>query len=122
MNSKTLLLALVVFSVAAYLVYQLEKKRMMEDYSWNSSPNDSSSGSDPSQNNPAQPSSSSGGSDQSGQDPFVLTEHQMLCSLAPSLCKHWSIPMPIIPPKFTDPVHHTPLHVYREPQIDTGYI
>jgi hypothetical protein len=126
MNSKTLLLALVAFGVATYLVYQLEKKRMVENYYWNGSDGDlNSSGSDPSQNDPDQPSYPSGGSDQGGQDQFGLSNfnQEILCQLAPSLCTQWSIPMPITQPNsFGDSVSHTPPHVYRLQQNSEEYI
>jgi len=94
MESKTLLLALVGFGVAAYVAYQLGKGGTGE-----SKP---ASGSEPSQNAPAQPSPppSSGldeGLDEGGGNLFPGLsgmDESVLCRLAPSVCA-WRIPRPL---------------------------
>jgi hypothetical protein len=88
MESKTLLLALVGFGVAAYVAYQLGKGGAGE--------------SQPSQDAPAQPSPppSSGpdeGLDEGGGNLFPGLsgmDESVLCRLAPSVCA-WRIPRPL---------------------------
>jgi hypothetical protein len=81
MESKTLLLALVGFGVAAYVAYQLGKGGA------ESTP---ASGSEPSQNAPAQPSPPpSSGLDEGGGNLFPGLsgmDQDTLCRLAPSVC------------------------------------
>jgi hypothetical protein len=90
MESKTLLLALVGFGVAAYVAYQLGKGGAGE-----SRP---ASGSEPSQNAPAQPSPPpSSGLDKGGGNLFPGLsgmDESVLCRLAPSVCA-WRIPRPL---------------------------
>ena len=83
MESKTLLLALVGFGVAAYVAYQLGKG--------------GAGGSQPSQNAPAQPSPPpSSGLEGSGNLFPGLSgmDQATLCRLAPSVCA-WRIPRPL---------------------------
>jgi hypothetical protein len=90
MESKTLLLALVGFGVAAYVAYQLGKGGAGE-----SKP---ASGSEPSQNAPAQTSPPpSSGLDEGGGNLFPGLsgmDEATLCRLAPSVCA-WRIPRPL---------------------------
>jgi hypothetical protein len=83
MESKTLLLALVGFGVAAYVAYQLGK---------------GAGESKPSQDAPAQPSPPpSSGLDEGGGNLFPGLsgmDPATLCRVAPSLCP-WRIPSPL---------------------------
>jgi hypothetical protein len=84
MESKTLLLALVGFGVAAYVAYQLGKG--------------GAGGPQPSQNAPAQPSPPpSSGLEEGGKNLFPGLsgmDEATLCRLAPSVCA-WRIPRPL---------------------------
>jgi hypothetical protein len=84
MESKTLLLALVGFGVAAYVAYQLGKGGAGE--------------SKPSQDAPAQPSPPpSSDLDEGGGNLFpglAGMDESVLCRLAPSVCA-WRIPRPL---------------------------
>jgi len=84
MESKTLLLALLGFGVAAYVAYQLGKGGAGE--------------SKPSQDAPAQPSPPpSSGLEEGGKNLFPGLsgmDESVLCRLAPSVCA-WRIPRPL---------------------------
>jgi hypothetical protein len=87
MESKTLLLALVGFGVAAYVAYQLGK----------GSAGESKPSSEPSQNAPAQPSPPPSSGLEGGVNLFPGLsgmDESVLCRLAPSVCA-WRIPRPL---------------------------
>jgi hypothetical protein len=87
MESKTLLLALVGFGVAAYVAYQLGKGGAGE----------SKPSSEPSQNAPAQPSPPPSSGLEGGGNLFPGLsgmDEATLCRLAPSVCA-WRIPRPL---------------------------
>jgi len=83
MESKTLLLVLVGFGVAAYVAYQLGKG--------------GAGGSQPSQDAPAQPSPPPSSVDEGSGNLFPGLsgmDQATLCRVAPSLCA-WRIPRPL---------------------------